>query len=162
MGTHDVWYAMTTPPWSILCFWVGWFSTGGIAAHLSGWPRMARRFGAATPQQAQEPFRFASGFIGPLHRFPVSFLNCLYVTLGDDGFRLAVFFPWRFMQPPFTVPWSAVESVRRERFLGVWHSVVRIQGEPSAIRVSGLAGQALLAAYEQRQSLQTVERLELV
>jgi hypothetical protein len=90
------WYL--EPLWFLPTFAVFWLLITGMLAHLGGWASLAR--GYATQQSASgDRFRFASGSMGT-RIFPVSYGNCLFVTVDAQGIYLSILFPFRFMAPP--------------------------------------------------------------
>ena len=123
-----------------------WFGIGALLSYLAGWPGLAARF-RATQAADGERFSFASASIGAATWFPVSYRNCLFFTIGGTGFRVSVFFPFRFLAPPLFIPWAQVESVTEQRFWFIRHAVVRIRGSSTKIMVPGRAGQGIVNAY---------------
>jgi hypothetical protein len=134
------------PQWFFLPFVAMWFGVTGLLSHLADWPALAARFRSTQPAEG-ERFRFASGSVGASSRFPVSYRNCLFFTVGNTGFLVAVFFLFRFLSPPLFVPWIQVESVTEQRFWFRSHAVVRIRGFSTKIMVPGRAGQSITQAY---------------
>jgi hypothetical protein len=96
-------------------FVLGWFLVTGLLAYLSGWVALAARFRADGPVDGAR-FQFSSGSLG--RRFlPVSYGNCLFVTVNPQGLRLAIFLPFRFLSPPLYISWKDIDSMTERRIL---------------------------------------------
>lgn len=134
------------PLWFIPLFAVSWFGICAILAHVSGWHRLASRFQSSQPVEGDR-FRFASGCIGPSTRLPVSYRNCLFLTVGKTGFLMSLLFPFRFRCPPLFIPWAEVESITGERYWFVLCAVVHLRDCSTRIMVPGKAGQSITQAY---------------
>lgn len=133
------------PQWFIPFFAVMWFVACGSLALVSGWWSLASRFATAGSAQGQR-FRFVSGSMG-LRLLPVNYSNCLFVTVNDEGFRLAVLFVFRFLSPPLFIPWARVESVAEKRFLFMRYASVRIRASWPRLSFYGKAGKGILEVY---------------
>jgi hypothetical protein len=106
---------LSEPQWFLPLFALMWFGIGGLLSVLSGWWSLASRFPAADSIKG-ENYRFVSGSMG-LGFFPVNYGSCLFVTINEKGFRVAILFLFRFLSPPLFIPWAQVESVAEKRFL---------------------------------------------
>ncbi len=132
--------------WFFPYFVAMWFGVTGLLAYASGWARLANQFPAQMPVQGDR-FRFASGSMG-LRFVPVSYDNCLFVTVSPSGLRISIFFPFRFLSAPMFVPWSAMESVTQGRFLLLMHTTVLVIKEQwPRITFRGGAGNAAYRAF---------------
>jgi hypothetical protein len=132
-------------------FGLMWFSIGGLLSYLSGWRSLAGRFRATQPADG-ERFRFVSGSVGASTLLPVSYHSCLFFNVGNNGFLVSVFFPFRFLTPPLFIPWAQVDSVKEQRLWFRRHAVVRIRGFSTKIIVPGRAGQCIINVYAQISS----------
>jgi len=133
------------PQWFIPFFAVMWFGAGGALALLSGWWSLASHFRAVNTV-AGERFRFVSGSMG-FRFFPVNYGNCLFLTVNDKGFRLAILFLFRFLSPPLFIPWERVESVVERRFLFMRYAAIRVRESWPNLSFYGKAGKGILEAY---------------
>jgi hypothetical protein len=88
--------------WFFPLFVLMWFVMSGLFSLISGWSSLASRFRIDKPVEG-DCFRFVSGLIGS-HLLPVSYGNCLFVTINEEGFRVAIFFLLRFLSPPLFIP----------------------------------------------------------
>jgi len=131
--------------WFIPFFAVMWLAIGGALALLSGWWSLASHFRAGGAV-AGKRFRFVSGSMG-IRFLPVNYGNCLFVTVNDKGFRLAVLFLFRFLSPPLFIPWERVESVVEKRFLFMRYAAIRIRENWPNLSLYGKAGKGILEAY---------------
>ena len=131
--------------WFFPCFALLWVAMTGVLATLSGWSSLATRFRSNQAVQG-ERFRFASASLGA-RWFPVTYGNCLFVTVAPSGFGLSVLVLFRLMSPPLFIPWSEVESATEGRFLFKRFTALRVVGHWSHVKVYGRVGQALLEAY---------------
>jgi len=131
-------------PWFYLYFAALWLVITGTLAHWSGWVALAERFRSDAPVEGDR-FRFASGSMGR-RWIPVSYGNCLFVTVTPSGLRLSLFLPLRFLSPPLWVPWTAVESVIQKRILFVSVTTLVLKETWPRITLRGAAGRALYAA----------------
>lgn len=143
------------PQWFVPLFAAMWFGIGALLSYLAGWPGLAARFRASQATDG-ERFRFASGLVGAISWFPVSYSSCLFFTVGNTGFLVSVFFLFRFLTPPLFIPWVQVESITEGRFWFVRHMAVRIRGCSTRIMVPGRAGQSIAQAYARFSSTQAL------
>jgi hypothetical protein len=133
------------PQWFIPMFASLWLGVNALLAVLSGWIGLAAQFRASDPIQGQV-FRFASGAMGT-SILPVSYGSCLFITVNQTGFGLAILFLFRFLSPPLFIPWRAVESIETKRFLLTRRTVIRLRGHWATVSVRGAAGRCIQQAY---------------
>jgi hypothetical protein len=140
-------FAFPSPesPWFIPAFVAMWVTVCCVLAIWSGWYSLATRF-SSTQTPEGERFRFASASMGRPW-LPVSYGNCLFITVTPTGLALRVLFLFRPLSPPLFIPWSEVASVTERRFLFWRSAVIRFNGHWSHIKVHGSAGQAVLRSY---------------
>jgi hypothetical protein len=138
---------MTDPvTYPFLYFVAMWFGVTGLLAYAGGWARLANAFPAEMPVPGDR-FRFVSGSMG-LRFVPVSYGNCLFVTVSPSGLRISIFFPFRFLSPPLFVPWSAMESVTQGRYFLLMRSTVLVIKEQwPRISLRDAAGDAAYRAF---------------
>jgi hypothetical protein len=136
--------AFLQPPWLYLYFAALWLGITGLLAHWSGWATLAERFRSDAPVEGDR-FRFASGSMGR-RWIPVSYGNCLFVTVTPSGLRLSLFLPFRFLSPPLWVAWADLEAVIQKRFLLVSVTTLVLKETWPRITLRGAAGRALYAA----------------
>lgn len=137
------------PQWFLPLFVLLWVGICGLLSLFSGWSGLNSYFRAQQPVLG-ERFRFVSASMGNRF-FPVHYRNCLFITVNDSGFRLSIFFPFRFLTPPLFIPWEAVESIEPRRFLFfLRYSVIRLRDRWPAISVHGGAGQRIAEVYSSR------------
>src|SRR5262245_13408990 len=134
------------PQWFLPTFIVTWLFVTGLLAYLGGWVSLAERFRAERSVDG-ERFRFASGSVG-LRYVPVSYGNCLFVTVNREGLYLSIFFPFRFLSPPLFIPWSRVESIQEGRILFFRYYVIVIRDNWSRITLRGTPGRRAKETYE--------------
>jgi hypothetical protein len=135
------------PRWILPLFALGWLFVTGLLARLSGWANLAERY-AAEKSGRGDRFRFVSGSMGT-RVLPVSYSNCLFVTVDAQGVYLSILFPFRFMSPPLYFPWASLEEVTSGRFLLMQAVRIRVKDHWPHITVNGKAGQAVLRAYQE-------------
>jgi len=116
-----------------------------LLSHLSGWRSLASRFAFRGPVEGEQ-FRFASAAMGYL-RFPVSYSNCLSVTVAPTGLRISIFPLFRPFGAPIFIPRAEIESVTESRFLFMRSTVIRVRGHWGATQMYGSAGAKILRAY---------------
>lgn len=85
---------------------------------------------------------------------PVNYSNCLTLTIGDRGIRLAILFPFRFGSPPLFIPWLMIESVTAKRFLFWRYVQIRIRDRRPRLSLHGRAGRRVLETYDRRIATQ--------
>jgi len=124
-----------------------WFVAGVFRLSVDFW-RMARARRKIQRWQISggEQFRFPSGSIG-WRLFPVNYGNCLFVTVSQDGFALAIFLLIRFMHPRVVIPWSAVERCEPVKFRLVNYIAVYISGFNRRLLLSGSLGKKILDTW---------------
>jgi hypothetical protein len=130
------------PRWFLPVFVVFWLVITGLLSVLGGWYALSKQFQASTAIDGQR-FRFASGSFGR-YPFPVTaYGNCLFVTVADTGFRIAILLPFRFLSPPIFVPWEAVDAVEPKSFLLFKYCVIRLRRGWPSIAIRGTASGAI-------------------
>jgi hypothetical protein len=137
---------MLQPQWFLPFFLCLWLVLSAVLALTSGWIGLSREFRSEEPIEGQR-FRFASGSLGLWPLAATSYGSCLFLTVNDSGFRLSIFFLFRFLCPPLFIPWSAVKSVEARRFLFFRYAVVRLLRGWPAVAVRGNAGRYLEETY---------------
>jgi len=133
--------AFLDPKWIFPAFAAMWLGLTGLLARLGGWTTLAGRFQSNEPVDG-ERFRFASGSLGS-RWCPVSYGGCLFVTVAPTGVRLSLFLPFRFLSPPFFVPWTAVESVTQKKGLFMRSTTLTLQGTWPRLTLRGAPAQAV-------------------
>jgi hypothetical protein len=123
-----------------------WLAFSGFLSIFGGWHELAERFSDGKFLDG-ERFRFRSGAIGG-KLFPVNYGNCLFVTVGREGFALSVFLLFRFMHPTLVIPWSAVERCEPVRFFLVHYVAVYVTGFKRRILFSGNMGEKILDTWK--------------
>ena len=101
--------------WFLPVFVVFWLAIIGFISLVSGWNELAKRYKSSEDVEG-ERFRFRSGAVG-WRAFPASYGSCLFATVGPKGFRLSIFFPFRFLHPPLVIPWVEVERCEETRVM---------------------------------------------
>ena len=144
--TAESMQGILNPHWFFLLFLALWIAITGLLSRFSGWSRLARDFPATTAGSG-ERFIFASGSIGGQH-MPVNYSNCLFVTIGPEGMRLSILFLFRFLSPPFFLPWSAVASVEEKQTFFLKHYVLRVRDRTSQITLRGSAGRTMKQLFD--------------
>ena len=134
------------PQWFLPFFAVMWIGISGLLSYFGGWAILARKF-EATETVDGERFRFVSGLMG-YRFFPVSYGNCLFVTVTPTGLYLSIFFLFRFQSPPLFISWSAVDSVTERRILFLFPYVtIVVKDEWPRVSLRGRAGDAIRRAF---------------
>ena len=131
--------------WLLPLFVVTWAFACALLSIVGGWRRLALKFPASSAIDG-EKYRFASMSLVSGH-FPVRYNNSLFVTVGRSGLALSVLFLLRVMHPPLFIPWSAVETVRPERFWLVGGTAVHLRGFNKRLLFRGRAGKEILEAF---------------
>ena len=135
------------PQWFFPFFICLWLGISALISLIGGWHSLAGEFPAVDSVEGERS-RFASGSLGRWP-FPVSsYGGCLFLTIGDHGFRLSIFFPFRFLSPPLFIPWSEVESVESGRFLFVLYTLVRLHRGWPVLSLRGRAARYMLEKYQ--------------
>jgi hypothetical protein len=134
------------PQWFFPLFVSTWLAITGSLSYIGGWASLARAFPANNEVDGQR-FRFRSGSLGWRY-FPVSYGNCLFVTVSEAGFRLSILFAFRFLSPPIYVPWDDVAAVEEKRLFFFSYYVLSIRDHWSRISVWGTPGRSLKEHFE--------------
>src|SRR5262249_10340878 len=142
--------AYLEPRWFIPLFALMWLGGTGLLAHFSGWSTLARSYRAEAATDGGR-FRLVSGSMG-LKFLPASYGSCLFVRVGNEGFRLSILLPFRFLSPPLLIPWSDVESVVEKRLLLFRYTVVSVKGQWPRLTIRGMAGAALARSFQAARS----------
>ena len=118
-----------------------WLGICAILSYQSGWHRLAGKFPSTSPAEGTS-FSLTSGLIGT-----ITYASALSLTVGHQGLRMAVLFPFRFQSPPLFIPWTAVVSADvRGRALSK-HALVSLRDGCPAITIYGRAGQKVANAF---------------
>jgi hypothetical protein len=137
------------PQYFFPVFAVMWFVVTAVLAHWSGWAHLSQKYRADGVEDG-ECFRFVSGSLGT-RIMPVSYSNCLFISVNNHGIHLSILFLFRFQSPPLYLPWSDVESVSEKRFLFLFRWVViTVKDEWPRITLRGRAGEAALRLFGAR------------
>lgn len=124
-----------------------WLFVMAILSTLGGWRSLAGRF-PAVPAPAAQRFTWVTASLRR-HLIPVGYRNCMNVQLGDHGITLSVPWPFRFMHPPLTLPWSQVEGCE-QKLSPLWTRVQLRVRDGGTILFTGRAGTAVLEAWQAR------------
>ncbi len=135
------------PHWFFPIFVVMWVLILGVLAVLGSWRELGQRFRSGSKIDG-ERYRFVSGSLGKGY-FPVNYSSCLFVTANRSGFELSILFLFRVFHPRLFIPWSSVESVRREKHWFFNYTAVYLHGFSKRLLLSGRVGQRILEFYEQ-------------
>jgi hypothetical protein len=133
------------PQWFFPLFALSWLAISALLSLIGGWHSLAQEF-RAEDDGSGERFYFVSGGLGA--RFaPVSYRGCLFVTVGDRGIRLSIFFLFRFLSPPLFIPWEEVSSVEERRFLFFRHTVIHLRDRWQEISLVGKAARCVQEVF---------------
>lgn len=138
--------AFLEPQWFFPLFVVMWLTITGSLAHFGGWASFATVFRAENSVTGDR-FRFASGSMGRRY-LPVSYGNCLFVTVNSQGLYLSIFLPFRFQSPPLSIPGSHVESIEERRTLFFRRFIILVRDHWPRIALRGAPGQKAKEAYD--------------
>jgi hypothetical protein len=133
------------PQYFLPSFAALWFGITALLAVVGGWRSLAQTFEAREDLQGKR-FRFVSGSLG-MRLLPVSYGGCLFVTVGDAGFRLSILFLFRLLSPPLYFPWTQVESVESKRFWLIRATVIRFRNHWPLLALRGPAGESVRSAF---------------
>jgi hypothetical protein len=139
---------VSLPQWFLPLFIGGAIASLILLPYASGWPALAKRF-QSTETILGERFRFVSGSVYTSKWFPVSYRNCLFLTVNDAGFGISVLFPFNLHCSPLFIPWAQVKSISQQDFLWVRYAVIKIHGSSTTIRILDSAGQSMIQAHAQ-------------
>jgi hypothetical protein len=135
--------------WALPAGVVLWLLFSAFLSVFGGWHELAERFADGKTLHGDQ-FWVRSGAIG-WKLFPVNYGNCLFVTVGADGFALSIVLLLRFMHPRLVIPWSAVERCEPVKFWLVHHVAVHITGFTRRLWLSGNLGQKILDTWTTSQ-----------
>lgn len=137
--------------WFLLFIGLFWFGGVGLMSLAGGWHRLASRFRAPSRTEG-ERFRFATVYIRS-GRLPVSYVNCLFVTVSPAGVRLSVLSLLRFLHPPLFVPWSAVSTVQSEALSSAMYTAMYLRDLDTRLLFTQPVAKKLLEAFNTRYSV---------
>jgi hypothetical protein len=121
-----------------------WVAICGLLAQLGGWSTLASRFSASGHVEGVRKWLVSADLRRPWNPLPVNYSNCLKITVGAQGFRLAPIFLFRAFHPPLWVPWQDVASVTEVRALLLFPGAkIAFRDISPILRVWGSAGRAL-------------------
>lgn len=141
--------------WFPVAFVLAWVGATVLLSLMSGWHQLASRLRATSPIEG-ERYRFSSLSLGT-GAFPMSYRNCIFVTVGRSGFVLSVLFLYRVFHPPIYVPWSAVERVHPQQRWFLMCTAVYIQGFDKRLLFRGRAGRKILETFQAQAGLASAE-----
>ena len=122
-----------------------WIAIAALLSWKGGWGELAEKF-PDRPQPVAEKFRVASLGLGN-GWFPVSYSNCLSVSVGSEGFGLSLWLPFRAFHPNLFIPWRAVERCGAERFWLMNRTAVYLTAPSTRMLFDGRVGRALQAHW---------------
>jgi hypothetical protein len=123
-------------------FVVLWCTIGLLAAYLTGWAALARRFRLTAPFTG-ETWSWQSARM----RWSTHYGGCLTVGADPSGLYLSVLFPFRIGHPPLFLPWHEVSVWRRWKVLGLRNVELRLgQEEQLPFQISGNLADRIQAA----------------
>jgi hypothetical protein len=126
------------PQWFIPTLAGMWLAICLLLSHLGGWSSLVPNFRSNQPVLGTRT-RFVSGSMG--HRLlPVSYGNCLFVTVNEEGIGLSILFLFRVFSPPLFIPWSEVESVEQKKAFFASSVAMRVRGHWPTVSIRGTAG----------------------
>jgi len=142
---------MPTPdsPWFFLALIGFYLAIFGILSLVSGWHELSHLFESDGSIDG-ERFRFRSAVLGS-KLFPVSYGNCLTVTIGPSGVALVPLLPFRFMHPRLVIPWTSIERCEKARYWFRECTVVHVAGFSRRLLFFGTVGQKILTAWNGTQ-----------
>jgi hypothetical protein len=113
-----------------------WLTAGALLSTVSGWPRLARRFPAATEPSGTtlKGQVYSLGGVGEN--------NVTALTVSAGGLHLKAHFLFRFLRPAILVPWSEVRFVSERKILW-WRRYVLELGGATKIAIGEQAFRAL-------------------
>ncbi len=133
--------------WFFPIFVLMWVAICGVLSVLGGWRELGVQFRARSDTDG-ERFRFVSGSLGKGY-FPVNYSSCLFITVNPSGFELSILFLFRMFHPRLFIPWSSIESARREKHWFFNYTAVYLHGFSKRLHLSGRVGRRILEFYEQ-------------
>jgi hypothetical protein len=135
------------PQWFLPLFVLMWVTICALLSIIGGWLELARQYQSHNTSAGQK-YYLVSGSLGwPF--FPVSYGNCLSVTVSHTGIGLSVLFPFRVAHPPLLIPWLAVASAESRRFLFFDRTVIALRDSSRQLTIHGKAGKAILQEYSE-------------
>jgi hypothetical protein len=134
------------PQWFFPLFVCMWLGITALLSYIGGWASLSSAF-PANDEVDGKRFRFRSGSLGRPY-FPVRYGNCLFVIVNQQGFRLSILFPFRFLSPPIFVPWANVLGVEEKRVFFFKYYVVSIRDHWSRISLQGGLGDSVKEQFE--------------
>jgi len=144
------------PHWLALLFVAALVAGAALLARVAGWPRLAIALRARAVPPGQS-LRFVTGSLGST-TFPVKYRNCLHLVVNEEGFYIALMFPFKFASPALFVPWAQVETCSVEQSFSTQIVVFKLRGQWSGLKLRGVAGQLAREAHQgylERQSAGT-------
>lgn len=137
------------PIWFFPSFVSMWLGVNALLSFMSGWYKFAKRFRCPESFRAEKNCGLTSISLG-FKYFPVNYGNCVFVKIGNTGIRLSVLFIFRFMSPPFVIPWEEIENVRRSRYFLFGSTVLNVKRDSRRFRFYWGTGEALFETCKQR------------
>ncbi|MFM9845312.1 MAG: hypothetical protein ACKVOI_20295 [Dongiaceae bacterium] len=136
------------PYWAIPAFpilFVGlWCAVSYLAAHLSGWRRLARHYAATVPTAGVQ-FQFRGGTVGWF-----SYRGCLHLAAAPDGLFLWLFRPFGVGYRRLFIPWDDIASTAHKGWMVDW-AVMTVAREPGVrIRLNRKLAEGIVAASNGR------------
>lgn len=141
--------------WFLAAIILVWLGASVLLSVMSGWHQLASRLRATSPIEG-ERYRFTSLSLGS-GAFPMSYRNCIFVTVGRSGFVLSVLFLYRMFHPPIYVPWSAVKTAHPEQRWFLMYTAVYIRGFKKRLLFRGRAGRKILEMFQAQSGSASAE-----
>lgn len=133
-------------PIYFLFFVALWLFASAMMSQLSGWRELGKQFNLNKKIQG-EVFRTVSGAVFMSTWRYARYSGVLYFTANQEGLKMSVAFPLRFMTPPLFIPWNHVESASltgRAPFKG---TTISLKNHKAKILILGDPGKRILEIY---------------
>jgi len=99
-------------------FVVFWLTVMFLVAIMSGWRKLAEKYGLQDGQEMPEGEKFGWKSAALRGRLPTSYNNCLNFFICSEGLGIAPVKIFAFGHPPLFVPWAEIALSERKSFIG--------------------------------------------
>jgi|WetSurMetagenome_2_1015567.scaffolds.fasta_scaffold00263_7 hypothetical protein len=133
----------------IIFFIILWCLVIAILSLVSGWYQLSKKYPCPADLQIIHDCGLTSLTLG-IPYFPVSFSNCVFVRIANEGIIISILFLFRLLCPPILIPWNEVESVQRIRYMFMNSTLLNIKNNKRRFRFFWSAGDTLFEMCKQK------------
>lgn len=135
----------------LVVFPLFWMAIVFLISRMTGWARMARRFGVSSDRKfSGEGFGWSSAQFNLLGGYS----NCLDIVVSRHGIYIRPVWLFRIGHEPLLIPWAAIAGIEvgRRMFLTIAKVAIRPEGHGGASSAVWFSGKRLAESIERNKA----------